>query len=92
MTTSRRRAQVNGLYVQFDSRNPNLASVRWHSRFKMRYRTKADAIAAKAAWEERGRILFPGDFGKLTAKPKKPAKPRARACVRSANLQQEVRV
>jgi hypothetical protein len=65
----RRRAQVNGLYVIFESRDPKLATVRWHPRFKLRYRTKADALAAKQAWEERGRIMFPGDFGK----PKKPA-------------------
>ena len=65
----RRRAQVNGLYVQFDSRDPKLASVRWHPRFKMRYRTKADAIAAKAAWEERGKILWPADLKEPKATP-----------------------
>jgi hypothetical protein len=45
----RRRALINGLHVQFDSRNPRLASVRWHPRFKLRYRTKADALTAKQA-------------------------------------------
>jgi hypothetical protein len=60
METPRRRAQINGLYVTFESRNPKLATVRWHSRFKLRYRTKADGLAAKQAWEQKGRIKFPG--------------------------------
>jgi hypothetical protein len=58
----RRRALINGLFVQFQSRNPNVAKVRWHSRFKQRYRTKADALMAKDAWERRGNILWPEDF------------------------------
>jgi len=64
MNPPRRRAIVDGLHVKFESRDPKLASVRWHPRFKMRYRTKADAIAAKAAWEERGKILWPADLVK----------------------------
>jgi hypothetical protein len=64
METPRRRAQINGLYVTFESRNPKLASVRWHPRFKLRYRTKADAVNAKQVWEEKGRIVWPNDFTK----------------------------
>jgi hypothetical protein len=86
--TSRRRAQITGLHVVFESRNPKLASVRWHPRFKQRYRSKADAEAAKQAWEERGRILFPGDFGK-----EKPApKPLVRSRIRETGFQQELRI
>jgi hypothetical protein len=65
----RRRAQINGLHVAFESRDPKLASIRWHYRFKQRYRTKAQAEAAKRMWEDKGRILFPGDFE--AAKPTK---------------------
>jgi hypothetical protein len=42
--TPRRRAQVNKPYVVFESRDPRIAGVRWHPRFKERYRTKADAL------------------------------------------------
>jgi hypothetical protein len=45
--------------------------VRWHPRFKQRYRTKADALMAKAAWEERGRILWPEDFARREKSPKR---------------------
>ena len=53
----RRRAQINGLYVSFESRNPKLASVRWHSRFKLRYRTKADS-RQKRHGSTRGGLSF----------------------------------
>jgi hypothetical protein len=80
--TPRRRALINGLHVQFDSRNPRLASVRWHPRFKLRYRTKADALMAKRAWEERGKILWPSDL-----KPeKKPQPMRRRECVSQVEM------
>ena len=72
--------------MQFDSRDPKLASVRWHPRFKLRYRTKADALAAKDAWEQKGRIMFPGDFGK----PKKPAE-KSQPVRRYRETQQEMR-
>lgn len=64
-----RRALIDGLWVRFQSRNPNITSVRWPPRMKHRYRTKADALAAKEAWEEKGRIVWPEDFklGKTTA-------------------------
>jgi hypothetical protein len=84
----RRRAQINGLLVIFESRNPKLASVRWHSRFKLRYRTKIDVLAAKEVWEMEGRIMFPGDFGKTKAP--KAVKPRVQVRVREAGLQQEM--
>jgi hypothetical protein len=84
--TPRRRALINGLWVQFDSRNPDLATVRWHPRFKQRYRTKAEAGKAKQAWEERGRILFPGDFENA-----EPA-PKLRARGRETGFQQEMRL
>jgi hypothetical protein len=59
------RAIVDGLLVKFESRNPNLASVRWHPRFKLRYRTKSDALKAKEHWETKHRILFPEDLAAM---------------------------
>jgi hypothetical protein len=86
--TPRRRALIDGLHVKFESRDPRLASVRWHPRFKLRYRTKADALMAKQAWEERGKILWPADL-----KPKaKPAKAPIRARYRSVDVQPEMRI
>jgi len=64
MNPSRRRAEVTGRFVQFFSRDTKIATVRWHSRFKCEYRTRKDAMAAKAAWEERGKILWPEDVRK----------------------------
>jgi hypothetical protein len=52
MNPPRRRAEVTGKFVQFFSRDMRIATVRWHSRFKAEYRTKADAMAAKTAWRE----------------------------------------
>jgi hypothetical protein len=82
----RRRALVNGLLGSFESRNPNLATVRWHPRFKMRYRTKADVQAAKEAWEQRGKILWPDDL-----KQKAKAKAATVLCG-AAEVQGEMRV
>jgi hypothetical protein len=84
--TPRRRAQLNGLCVNFESRNPHLASVRWHPRFKLRYRTKADALTAKQVWEERGKILWPGD---LRPEKKPESKPMRR---RESVSQVEMRI
>ena len=62
----RRRAEVSGHFVQFYSRNPKLATVRWHSKFKAEYRTKAQAQAAKVEWEKnQGRIVWPEEPKKL---------------------------
>jgi hypothetical protein len=83
----RRRAIVDGLLVKFESRDPKLVSVRWHSRFKMRYRTKADAGAAKETWERRGTIIWPADL-----KPKTAAKAPVRARYRSPDVQGELRI
>jgi hypothetical protein len=84
METPRRRAIVDGLHVKFESRDPKLISVRWHPRFKMRYRTKGDALMAKAAWEERGKILWPADI----RPEKKPAKASVRMRHRAADVQE----
>jgi hypothetical protein len=65
----RRRALINGLYVIFESRDPKLATVRWHPRFKQRYRTKADTQAAKVEWEEKGRIVWPEMFDGKRGEP-----------------------
>src|SRR5579872_7312043 len=83
-----RRALINGLYVFFQSRNPKIATVRWHGKFKARYRTKADALTAKDAWEKKGRIIFPSDVEKATP----PEKPRVRVRVRQTGGQQEMRL
>jgi hypothetical protein len=88
MEAPRRRAEVSGHFVQFFSRNPKLATVRWHSKFKAEYRTLAQALAAKQAWEKKGRIKSPGDFGKK--KVTKAAKARVR--IRATEFQQEMRV
>jgi len=84
----RRRAEVSGHFVQFYSRNPKLTTVRWHSRFKAEYRTKANAATAARAWEQKGDIMFPGDFGKTKAT--RAAKPRVR--IRATEFQQEMRL
>lgn len=76
MDIPRRRAEINGLFVTFESRNPKLATIRWHPRFKMRYRTKADALEAKQSWEKRGRILWPEDFKRLDDGKAQKVKPR----------------
>jgi len=55
----RRRAEVNGEFVPFFSRSTKIATVRWYSRFKAEYRTKADADKAAKVWMEAGMILFP---------------------------------
>jgi hypothetical protein len=86
--TPRRRAIVNAQYVEFQSRNPDLASIRWHSRFKQRYRTKSDALTAKAAWEERGKILWPQELRATTPPKPKPVTVRYREML----AQGEVRV
>jgi hypothetical protein len=52
----------------------------------MRYRTKADVQAAKEAWEERGKILWPDDL-----KPKRSAI-RAPIRVRTSGAQVEMRL
>ena len=83
----RRRAEVNGLHVQFFSRNTELQSVRWHPRFKLRYRSKADAVRAKQAWEEKGRILFPEDIKAAIDK----AKPSPVMGRRETEIQQDMR-
>jgi len=85
-TPPRRRALLNGLLVFFQSRNPELATVRWHGKFKQQYRTKADALMAKKAWEDDGDILWPADI-KQQKKPK--PKPMRR---REAFSQQELRI
>jgi len=84
----RRRALIHGLWVLFESRNPKLSTVRWHARFKQRYRTKADAQAAKETWETKGKILGPGDFEKPKSKPKVPVVRR----YAFTSAQQELRV
>ena len=86
MTASlRRRAIINGLYVIFESKNT--AAGKYHGRFKQRYRTKADALAARDAWEQRGRIMFPEDIA--TVKPQK--RPPRSHRTRQAELFQEAR-
>jgi hypothetical protein len=88
----RRRALIDGPWVRFQSRDPDIASVRWHPRMKHRYRTKADALAAKEAWEEHGRILWPEDFKRhetVAAKSKPQTAPIRR---RGSAGQQEMRL
>jgi hypothetical protein len=71
MTHTPRRSQLNGLFVILESRNAKHPSGPLHPRFKMHYRTKAQAKAAKEAWETKGQIRFPDD---LKAKPKPEAR------------------
>jgi hypothetical protein len=78
MNPPRRRAEVTGRFVQFFSRDTKIATVRWHSRFKCEYRTRRDAMAAKAAWEERGKILWPEDIKPEKAAAKQPQPMRRR--------------
>lgn len=75
--------------MQFYSRYPKLATVRWHYKFKAEYRTLAQALAAKREREEHGRILWPQHFGHQKAS--KVAKPRAHLQVRITGLQEETR-
>ena len=80
----RYRAEVTGHFVQFFSRNPKTTTVRWHSRFKAEYHTLRDARAAKAKYEESGKILWPDD---LRTRDDKPVTRRARP-----DQQQELRI
>jgi len=82
---SRYRAEVTGHFVQFFSRNPKRATVRWHSRFKAEYRTLRDARAAKAKYEASGKILWPDDLRGGDHKP-------GVATRRHKNQQQELRI
>lgn len=83
--TPRYRAEVTGHFVQFFSRNPKTATVRWHSRFKAEDRTLRDARAAWRNTRRSGRILWPDD---LRAKDDRPA----RTTRRHGSQQQELRV
>ena len=83
--TPRFRAEVTGHFVQFFSRNPKTATVRWHSRFKAEYRTLRDARAAKAKYEASGKILWPDDLRV------REDGPEARIC-KSTSQQQELRI
>jgi hypothetical protein len=54
----------------------------------MRYRTKADALAVKETWEQKGKIVWPADI-----KPeKKPAKLSVPMRRQRADVQQEFRL
>lgn len=70
----RRRAEINGKFVQFFSRNTKIATLRWHSRFKAQYRTKADVLKAKDTLEAKGRILFPEDMERALNKRQSAAR------------------
>jgi hypothetical protein len=80
------RAEVTGHFVQFYSRNPTIRTVRWHSRFKAEYHTLKDAKAAKARYEESGKILWPDDLRRKEALTEKPARRTPQT------LQQELRI
>jgi hypothetical protein len=81
----RYRAEVTGHFVQFFSRNPKTATVRWHSRFKAEYYTLRDARAAKAKYEASGKILWPDDLRTRDDKPETPTR-------RHANPQHELHI
>jgi hypothetical protein len=83
--TPRYRAEVTGHFVQFFSRNPKAATVRWHSRFKAECHTLRDARAAKAKYEASGKILWPEDLRLTEGKPQATAR-------RHGNQQQELRI
>jgi hypothetical protein len=72
--TPRFRAEVTGHFCQFFSRDPKIKTVRWHSRFKCEYHTLRDAKAAKAQYEESGKILWPDDLRPKEAQAEKPAR------------------
>jgi hypothetical protein len=91
METPRRRAVVKGREVEFFSRNTKTKTVKFIQRWpSFWYRSNADAEAAKEAWEQKGKIMFPGDFGKTKAT--KAAKPRVHVRIRTAESQHELRV
>jgi hypothetical protein len=48
----------------FESRNPELVVSAISPTIQMRYRTKADALAAKVESEEKGKIVWPEVFKK----------------------------
>jgi hypothetical protein len=81
----RYRAEVTGHFVQFFSRDTKIATVRWHPRFKAEYRTLRDARAAKAKYEESGKILWPEDLRANEGKPEVVTR-------RQPNQQQELRI
>jgi hypothetical protein len=80
------RAEIAGHFVQFFSRNPKTATVRWHSRFKCEYHTLRDAKAAKGSYEASGKILWPDDSRPKESQPEKPARRQPQA------QQQELRI
>ena len=85
MTLPRRKTEMTGRFVQFFSRQTKIATVRWHSRFKCEYRTPGGAMVPKAAWEERGKILWPEDL-------RKAPEPVRQSMRRREFPQQELRV
>jgi|SRR5580698_8169907 hypothetical protein len=77
ITIPRFRAEVTGHFVQFFSRDPQIKTVRWHSRFKAEYHTLRDAKAEKTQYEATGKILGPDDLRPKESQPNKPAQAAA---------------
>lgn len=87
----RRRALIDGKRVEFQSRNLKLASVRWHTRFKLTYRTVTDATNAAEIWERKARILFPEDLKPAKQKHESRVAPAMRRR-REIEVQHEMRL